>query len=32
MTGTGAKAITDTLLTITPPDRISAGKKAWVTP
>ena len=32
MTGTAAKAATDTTLTIAPRDRVSNGRKACVTP
>ena len=31
MTGRGARAFSDRLLTMTPPARVSCGRKAWVT-
>ena len=32
MSGSGANAIIDTLLTIAPCERVSSGRNAWVTP
>jgi hypothetical protein len=32
VSGKAAKAMSDTLLTITPRDRISSGRNAWVMP
>ncbi len=32
VSGRGARAIVDTLLTMAPPERVSAGRKAVVTP
>jgi len=31
MIGTAARALSDTLLTMAPFDRVRAGRKAWVT-